>query len=108
MGAAQSASMAQDDDDDRYIRENPQIEYDDDIDIVVPDFINVNANHILLNGADWSRVRDAIAATPRGVASIVQLGDSHVQADINSATTRETCYSMITATPGEASSLPCV
>lgn len=87
--AAQSASMVQDDDDDRYIRENPQIEYDDDIDIVVPDFINVDANHIIFNGADWSRVRDAIASTPRGVASIVQLGDSHVQADINSATTRE-------------------
>lgn len=91
-GVAQSAFMEMvwpDDDDDRYIRENPQIEYDDDIDIVVPDFINTDKNHIILNGADWRRVRNAIAGTDHGVASIVQIGDSHVQADINSATTRD-------------------
>lgn len=61
----------------------------DDIDIPIPSFIHQNANHIIFNGADWSLLRKAFlecAATP---VSIVHIGDSHIQADISSGTTRE-------------------
>ncbi|MDE5694152.1 MAG: hypothetical protein K2I09_09595 [Duncaniella sp.] len=60
-----------------------------DIDIAIPSFIHRNANHIILNGADWSQLRDAFLASGDRPVSIVHIGDSHVQADISSGTTRE-------------------
>ncbi len=78
------------DEDDRQTRENPTIDdYDDEIDIPIPSFINVGANRIKLNGADWKALVAAINATQRSVVNIVQIGDSHIQADINSGTTRD-------------------
>lgn len=79
------------DSDDRDVRENPVIipEEADDIDIPVPSFINQGANHIIYNGADWSRLRKAFINSNKEPVSIVHIGDSHVQADIGTGTTRE-------------------
>lgn len=77
------------DEDDREAREHPVIEYDEEIDIPIPGFIKVSTNRIQLNGADWSRLREAIKNSSRGAVSIVHIGDSHVQADIATGTTRD-------------------
>lgn len=61
----------------------------DDIDIPIPSFIHKNANHIIYNGADWSKLRKAFLASDVAPVSIVHIGDSHVQADISTGTTRE-------------------
>lgn len=74
------------------VRENAVIDFGeitgDDIDIPVPSFIRQNLNHIQLNGADWSALRQAFASAESRPVSIVHIGDSHVQADINTAVTR--------------------
>lgn len=61
----------------------------DDIDIPIPTFIHKNANHITYNGADWSRLRKAFLESAVSPVSIVHIGDSHIQADISTGTTRE-------------------
>lgn len=61
----------------------------DDIDIPIPSFIHKNANHIIYNGADWSKLRKAFLASDAAPVSIVHIGDSHVQADISTGITRE-------------------
>lgn len=61
----------------------------DDIDIPVPFFIHSNANHIIYNGADWSKLREAFISSNSSPVSIVHIGDSHIQADISTGTTRE-------------------
>ena len=61
----------------------------DDIDIPIPTFIKRGANHIIYNGADWSRLRNAFEMSRTAPISIVHIGDSHVQADFNTGTTRE-------------------
>ncbi len=60
----------------------------DDIDIPIPFFIHKEANHIIYNGADWSKLRNAFVASNSSPVSIVHIGDSHVQADISTGTTR--------------------
>ena len=60
----------------------------DDIDIPVPSFINNTANHIIFNGADWSRLRDAVMQSTKHPVNIVHIGDSHIQADFSTSTTR--------------------
>ena len=79
------------DDFDRAVRENPVIIPDeaDDIDIPIPAFIKKGANHIIYNGADWTKLRSAFENSKNSPVSIVHIGDSHVQADINTGTTRE-------------------
>lgn len=64
-------------------------EEDDDIDIPIPAFIKQGANHIIYNGADWTALRKAFSQSSASSVSIVHIGDSHVQADINTGTTRE-------------------
>ena len=61
----------------------------DDIDIPIPAFIKKGANHIIYNGADWTKLRSAFENSKNSPVSIVHIGDSHVQADINTGTTRE-------------------
>lgn len=82
-----------DDPDDEGVRLNPEFEFDisdgSDIDIPVPSFVKRNLNHINLNGADWTRLRKAFANAGTNPVSIVNIGDSHIQADYNTATTRE-------------------
>lgn len=77
------------DDEDTYVRENPQIEYDDEIDIPIPDFIRIATNHIQLNGADWSNLTSEVGRGAKDNLVIVHIGDSHVQGGINTETTRE-------------------
>lgn len=79
------------DSENREVRENPVIIPDeaDDIDIPIPSFINQGANHIIYNGADWSQLRNAFISSNKEPVSIVHIGDSHVQADIGTGTTRE-------------------
>lgn len=62
---------------------------DDDIDIPIPSFIHQNANHIILNGADWSSLRKALQGSNKSTVSIVHIGDSHTQADFTTGTVRE-------------------
>lgn len=82
---------ATDDEDDRAVRENPVIIPDeaDDIDIPIPSFIRKGANHIIYNGSDWSDLRKAFVGSGNRPVSIIHIGDSHIQADISSGTTRE-------------------
>lgn len=61
----------------------------DDIDIPIPSFIHRNTNHIIYNGADWSPLRRAFLGSADTPVSIVHIGDSHIQADISTGTTRE-------------------
>ncbi len=77
------------DNDDTYVRENPQIEYDDEIDIPIPDFIRIATNHIQLNGADWSKLDSEVGRGAKDNFVVVHIGDSHVQGGINTETTRE-------------------
>lgn len=72
------------------VRQNPVEIPDeaDDIDIPIP-FIKRSSNHIIYNGADWSKLRAAFEGSFQAPVSIVHIGDSHVQADINTGTTRE-------------------
>lgn len=53
-------------------------------------FLNLGANHIIMNGADWSGLAYRIATLPSTdtVVSIVHIGDSHVQADGNTGRVR--------------------
>ncbi|MDE6555610.1 MAG: hypothetical protein K2K55_01445 [Duncaniella sp.] len=60
----------------------------DDIDIPIPSFIHRTANHIIYNGADWSRLRQAVLNSTNKPVNIVHIGDSHIQADISTSTTR--------------------
>lgn len=61
----------------------------DDIDIPIPSFIRTGANRIIYNGADWSPLRRAFEHSDKTPVSIVMIGDSHIQADMSSGTTRE-------------------
>lgn len=61
----------------------------DDIEIPVPSFIRQNFNHVNFNGADWSNLRRAFAQAELKPVSIVHIGDSHIQADLGTAVTRE-------------------
>ena len=81
----------EDDPDDEKVRQNPIFDIDDgdDIDIPVPSFIKQSANHIIFNGADWSALRKAFAQSAKAPVSIVHIGDSHIQADMGTAVTRE-------------------
>lgn len=65
----------------RVIRENPVIDWsEEEFDITVPSFIKSKSNRINFNGADWSGLRKALSSTAiSGSASIVHIGDSHLQ-----------------------------
>lgn len=60
-----------------------------DIDIPIPSFVKKASNHIIFNGADWSELRKAFQNSKKKPVSIVHIGDSHIQADYSSGTTRE-------------------
>lgn len=77
------------DENDARVRENPVIDGDDEIDIPVPDFIDQKDNRITYNGADWSELREAIADAERQPVSLLNIGDSHVQADFGTGTIRD-------------------
>ena len=65
------------------------LEDEEDINIPIPSFIKTSANHIILNGSDWTPIRRALASmTSSSPVSIVHIGDSHIQADFSTAITR--------------------
>lgn len=50
----------------------------------IPSYIDTAANHIQMNGADWSRLRGQLASLAAGQDTIVRMlhiGDSHIQAE---------------------------
>ncbi len=53
-------------------------------------FLNLEANTINMNGADWSSLREHYAAAAAGEAqfNVVYLGDSHIQADFGGSVLR--------------------
>ena len=55
------------------------------------DFINNEANHIVLNGDNWSTLKKALKSPKSwtdGKFQLVQIGDSHIQPDIMTAQVR--------------------
>lgn len=62
---------------------------DDDIGIPVPSFIDQSRNAIALNGADWSKLRLAAKSHKLSPLSIINIGDSHIQADFGTGVTRD-------------------
>ncbi len=70
--------------DDIEIRENPEIEDDEELNetVIVPRYIKTNRNHIILNGADWSNIRKAVKKADKNPVTFVHIGDSHIQADM--------------------------
>lgn len=96
---AAAATHAQSTDDQSQLRQNPQldIEYASidnaslasyaDVYAQYP-FINLKANHIAYNGADWSRLRGLLAAAGDTLINILHIGDSHIQAEGSTSRTR--------------------
>ena len=75
--------------DETEIRENPIIDGTDDVfDIVVPSFIKKGKNHILFNGADWTKLRSALTRVTTNPVNIIHIGDSHLQADFATSEVR--------------------
>ncbi len=78
------------DDDQSDIRQNPTIELGRlTADIEYPSFINKDANHINMNGADWLDLQQIFALADICPVTIVHIGDSHLQADMGTAVTRQ-------------------
>lgn len=72
------------------IRLNPDIVFGSGEDYIhVPSFIRKKANHINLNGADWSDITRRISEAYGKPLTIVHIGDSHIQAEIGTNVTRE-------------------
>ncbi|MBD5163923.1 MAG: hypothetical protein HDT09_04415 [Bacteroidales bacterium] len=75
------------------LRLNPEFESESEIAVNYSDypFLNLDANHIEFNGADWSGLQRSVLNSQlgEGITSVVYLGDSHVQADFNGAIVRE-------------------
>lgn len=51
-------------------------------------FLNLRANHLQMNGADWSALRGRFAMAHDTLISIVHIGDSHIQAEGSTSRTR--------------------
>lgn len=72
------------------IRLNPDIVFGSGEDVIhVPSFIHKKANHINLNGADWSGISARLNDASGKPLTIVHIGDSHIQAEIGTNVTRE-------------------
>lgn len=78
------------DDNQSDIRQNPTIEEGNiTADIEYPSFINKDANHINMNGVDWLDLQQIFAMADICPVTIVHIGDSHLQADMGTAVTRQ-------------------
>ena len=51
-------------------------------------FLDLSANAIQLNGADWQALKDAFCRTDSSVVRILHIGDSHIQAEGSTSRTR--------------------
>lgn len=61
------------------------------------DFVNADANHINMNGDNWNRLRTELADVkklPNEKFQILQIGDSHIQADFSASVVRRTLQSV--------------
>lgn len=85
-----SISTFADDCEQTELRLNPQIEHNEAESQRSYPFLDTRANRIEMNGADWSRLRQAFAAARDSgeLFSVVYLGDSHIQADFSGAVLR--------------------
>lgn len=91
--ASLGTAHAQDDNTQASLRENPEIEAaKGDVyvapAIAYPSYIDTAANHIDMNGADWSELAATLDAAANGRVDIVHIGDSHLQADMGTAVSR--------------------
>ncbi|MDO4319802.1 MAG: GDSL-type esterase/lipase family protein [Bacteroidales bacterium] len=85
IASAQDDSQAE-------LRENPDMEtptspavaYSD-----YPSYIRLAANRVDLNGADWSGLSSLFSAAADTLVTVVHIGDSHLQADMATAVTRD-------------------
>lgn len=78
------------DDTQAHLRENPEINMSA-LEIPArdyPSYVNLDANHIQMNGADWQFLADRLARTDSARVDIVHIGDSHLQADMGTAVSR--------------------
>lgn len=82
---------------DEEIRENPFFDADAGngsavsqagVDYAKYPFLDSIANHIALNGADWSQLRNKFAMSEERPLNIVHIGDSHIQAGMSVAPVR--------------------
>ncbi len=74
------------------MRINPQLEItENSMDYSGYSFLNIKADTIEMNGADWSAIKERFAAAAAGDTcfSIVYLGDSHIQADFGGSVFRK-------------------
>lgn len=79
------------DDNQSDLRINPLIEASDSASLEIieyPSYINLSSNHIHLNGDDWSGLVHNIKRADSARVSLVHIGDSHLQADMGTAITR--------------------
>ena len=73
------------DDSQQDVRENPQMQMGDTTslrDNTYPKFINKKANHIDLNGDDWSDLAIKFTYCDSLPVNILHIGDSHLQCDV--------------------------
>ena len=76
------------DDDQSETRENPTVETGNAAALAsvnYPKYIKLGANHIQMNGDDWSDLAEVFAAADSCPVNIVHIGDSHLQADMGTA-----------------------
>lgn len=81
------------DDSQAELRENPDIESSKKTlyvapKIEIPAYVNIDANHIEMNGADWSELTSLIDSACHARVNIVHIGDSHLQADMATSVSR--------------------
>lgn len=81
---AQESDSTQED-----IRSNPVIDTIAQSSVInYPSYLNLRGNHIQLNGDDWSGLGCRMRSADSTRVNIVHIGDSHLQADIGTAVTR--------------------
>lgn len=88
-----AAFLLAQDDSQSDLRENPEMESDKSGVYVAPSvdypsFIKIDKNVIDLNGADWAHLVSLIDSASSRRINIVHVGDSHLQADMATAVTR--------------------
>lgn len=80
------------DDSQASLRENPDMTSDSTFiaarAIEYPSFINIEANRIEMNGADWGALAMTLKNVDSARVNIVHIGDSHLQADMATAVSR--------------------
>ncbi len=91
--AAQQTAIADDNDD--ALRISPELaDRPESVATVYSDYpwLNIDENHIILNGADWSILGDKLNKIEHRPFRIVLIGDSHIQADGATSVVRRTLH----------------